>query len=93
MEKKMKLIILLVFLAGSALAAVADDYVDRQIIRIDVAEFPSHKVCIFRNELYSEGSEIKMESQKFYRCERYQEGKTAHKETLQLKWIAISPSN
>ena len=89
----MKLMVFFLISSAFAMAVSAADYSDKYFLRFDVAEFPSHKVCIYKNELYSEGSEIKMESQKYYRCERYQQGKTTHKSDVQLRWVAISPGN
>jgi hypothetical protein len=79
----------LVLLLSAALVS-ASDYSDRRILHIDMAEFPTGKVCIYKNEIFSEGSEIKMESQRLYRCERYQEGKTVQKDNIQLRWVAVT---
>ena len=86
----MKIMLVMAILLILPMLATADEHLQRRLLHIDLAEFPAHKVCIYKNELYSEGAEIKMESQKFYRCERYQEGKTTNQAIVQLRWGVVT---
>ena len=80
------LVILLVF----SMLTKADDFSQQRLLHIDLTGFPLHKVCIYKNDVFSEGSEIKMANQKLYRCERIHEGKTGLKETVYLRWMAVT---
>ena len=90
MPMKNLLIFSLCLLFSPSVLATENRGDKRLHIEVETGELIADSVCIYKGEMYSEGAEIKMETQGFYRCERYYQGKTIQKDKKQLRWVRIS---
>ena len=92
---KTKLLLAGTSLCISSLAALSAEYSEpvHRLIHIDGVGLIAQKFCIYKNDLYSEGAEVQMASQRLYRCERLKEGKTTSDDQWRLKWVVIQDEN
>jgi len=93
-----QLLILLMALIPVMMADATEPYNSESIpyypiLHIDALQVSNSQFCVYQNSFYSEGAEIMMSTQRFFRCERLQHGKTNQVDNYQLRWVPIEGHN
>lgn len=91
----LRLLLILMALAPVMMVGATEEYNSTRgvpyypILHIDALQVTSSQFCVYQNSFYSEGAEIMMATQRFFRCERLQDGKTKEFDNYQLRWTPI----
>lgn len=84
----MKLVFFIIGFLSIPLTSIAAANTENRLM-IQLNEFPADKLCVYKNEIYTLGSQVKMRNNAWYSCQRLNL-ESDKKYKGYLKWVEIT---